>query len=193
MNRGQGGFTLVEMLVAMAIFSIISVTIAMGLMSSSRAFVDRRTEANVQVDRRTVADALERSLRSAGLDPRGTAGAGIDQALPSRVTISTDFNLNGVLDAGEQVTYDFNAAARTLRRLPGNGAAGGGAVVAGNLAQVTFRYLDANGTDLGVPGLDPNQLDQIRSVEVTLITTGVKADANIMTRPLRLLIPCPNL
>jgi prepilin-type N-terminal cleavage/methylation domain-containing protein len=192
-KRHAGGFTLIELLVAMAIFSIISLTISIGLMSSSRSFVDRRTESNVQMDRRAVAYALERGLRSAGLDPLETSGAGIDQAFANQVTISNDLNLNGTLDAGEQTTFRFDAIAKTLRRLPGDGTVGPGPIVAGNLAQVTFRYLDANGDDLGVPGTAANLRDEIRTIEVNLIADGVKADADIFTRPLRLLIPCPNL
>ena len=188
------GFTLVEVLVAMGIFAVLSTAIVSSLTSTSRSFADRRIESETQQDRRTVARVLNRTLREAGLDPHGTANAGIERALANRITFSRDMNFNEIIDAGEQVTYVFVAADGTLVSRPGNTTVGPGSVIAGSLSNVTFTYLDANNNDLGVPDADPALLGAIRSISIDITTVGSRVGGvDDVERQMTLRVACRNL
>lgn len=195
MKRGNAaGFTLVEVLVAIGIFAVLSTAIVSSLTTTSRSFTDRRVESEAQQDRRTASYILTRNLREVGLDPHGSANAGIEQALADRITFSMDNNLNGTLDAGEQMTFIFDAANGTLTRLPGDGTVGPGGVVASSLSAVTFRYLAADGTDLGVPDKDAALLADIRSIAVDLTTEATRVGGvENFKRSMNLRIACKNL
>lgn len=191
---GTAGFTLVEVLVAIGIFAVLSTAIVSSLTSTSRSFADRRLESELQQDRRTIAQVLTRTLREAGLDPHGTANAGIERALANRITFSRDSNLNQVIDAGEQITYVFNAADGTLTSRPGNTTTGAGSVIARSLSNVTFTYLGADNNDLGVPDADPALLGAIRSITINIATVGAKVGGvGDVQRPMTLRVACRNL
>lgn len=188
------GFTLVEVLVAMGIFAVLSTAIVSSLTSTSRSFADRRMESETQQDRRTVARVLTRTLREVGLDPHGTANAGIERALANRITFSRDMNFNATIDAGEQVTYVFVAADGTLVSRPGNTTVGAGSVIASSLSNVTFTYLDANNNDLGVPDIDPTLLNAIRSIRIDITTVGSRVGGvDDVERQMTLRVACRNL
>lgn len=190
----ESGFTLVEVLVAMGIFAVLSTAIVSSLTSTTQSFANRRVESETQQDRRTVAQVLTRSLREAGFDPHGTANAGIERALPNRITFSRDLNLNGVLDPGEQETYVFDAANGTLTRRVGNTTAGPGSVIASSLSDVTFTYWDRNDDDLGVPDIDPISLSAIRAMNIDITTVGTRVGAaGDIERTMTLRIACKNL
>lgn len=188
------GFSLVEVMVAMAIFAVLSSAIVSSITTSTRAFVDRRIEAEAQQDRRTVNYVLARTLREAGLDPLDKAGTGIEQALANRLTFSADYNLNGVLDANERMTFVFDPVKKNLARFPGNGSSGSGTVVAGNLTEVTFSYFDSSGNNLGAPDKDAAKLADIRSITVNITTEGKRISNGKTFNPTtRLFISCKNL
>lgn len=192
--RGAAGFTLVEVLIALGIFSIVSAAIGSALTATIRSFSDRRIEAEAQQDRRTVHYVLARTLRSAGLDPQGTGNFGIEQALADRVTFSMDANLNGALDAGEQMTFVFDPANGSLTRLPGDGTLGPGSVVASGLSEVTFSYRTADDSDLGEPDKDADLLEEIRSIRVRIVAEVQRVGAKAaVERPVDLVIACLNL
>jgi prepilin-type N-terminal cleavage/methylation domain-containing protein len=188
------GFTLVEVLVAIGIFAVVSAAIGSALTATVRSFSDRRSEAEAQQDRRTVNYVLARTLRSAGLDPFGTGNFGIEQALADRVTFSMDSNLNGVLDAGEQMTFVFDPANGSLTRLPGDGTLGSGSVVASGLSDLTFSYLASDDSDLGEPDQDADLLEEIRSIQVRIVAEVQRMGAKeAVERPVDLVIACLNL
>lgn len=188
------GFTLVEVLVAMGIFAILSTAIMSSLTSTTQSFANRRVEAEAQQDRRTVNTVLSRILREAGLDPLGTANAGIERAQANRITFSRDTNLNGAIDAGEQMTFVFDAANNALVRRNGNTTTGAGSTIATSLSEVTFSYLDADGTPLAMPDADPTLLSQIRSIRVRITTEGTRVGgADNAERSMDLRIACKNL
>lgn len=188
------GFTLVEVLVAIGIFAVVSAAIGSAMTATLRSFSDRRVEAESQQDRRTVHYVLARTLRSAGLDPHGSGNFGIEQALADRVTFSMDSNLNGVLDSGEQMTFAFDAGNGSLARLPGDGTLGSGSVVASGLSALTFSYRDANDNDLGEPGKDAELLEEIRTIRVQIVAEVQRLGAKEpVERPVALDIACLNL
>ncbi len=191
---GSNGFSLIEMLVAVAVFAIVSAGIAGLLISSGRNFSDQRATTEIQTDRRSTSKSLVRFVREAGLDPLGTANAGIEEALDDKLRFSTDADLDGDIDAGERWTFRFDGVQGALLRIRDEGSAGQSvSVVAGSLDSVTFSYWDADDVILGTPGTDPVELARVRTVVVDMVAEGERLDGSDISRPLRIIIRCPNL
>lgn len=90
-RKGRRGFTLVELMISMAILLVLSVYLMQMLVNQSRAYavVDRVTETQQNV--RAVAGLLERELRTTGfLAPRGGAICGLDRTDGPDVLFLTD-------------------------------------------------------------------------------------------------------
>src|SRR3989339_279506 len=71
------GFTLVELLVSMAIAGIVMASIYSSYYSQQKAYVIQEQVAGMQQNLRAAMYHLERDIRMAGYDPTGKAGSGI--------------------------------------------------------------------------------------------------------------------
>jgi len=67
--RGQGGFTLVELMVAMSIFLLILVGVFQVFDPSSRAYSTSERKLGVQQNARVAMDVMSRQIRMAGYFP----------------------------------------------------------------------------------------------------------------------------
>jgi len=89
--KRQSGFTLIELMIAMAVLLLVVVYLTEMLTRQSRAYavVDQVTEA--QQNLRAIADLLERELRVTGfLVPEGAAVCGVDQTNGADVLYLSD-------------------------------------------------------------------------------------------------------
>jgi prepilin-type N-terminal cleavage/methylation domain-containing protein len=104
----DGGFTLIEVLVAMGLFLVLMSIIMLTVMSASRATQDTRQFTNINEQARIAVERLTRELRQASEIRSVTLVAGGDQAL----TFGVDFNGNGVIDDlaadPELLTYRYD-------------------------------------------------------------------------------------
>jgi prepilin-type N-terminal cleavage/methylation domain-containing protein len=116
-QRPDAGFTLVELLVAMALFGILA-TILLGLaISSSDVADDTRQLATVGDEARLGTERMTRELREAAriadVVLPTSAGTG-----PTRFTLWADFNANGCIDRGapdpEELSYTWDPSTRYL-------------------------------------------------------------------------------
>jgi type IV pilus assembly protein PilW len=91
MTRMQkNGFTLIELLVAMAMASIIMVAIASTYTVQVRAKNAQEILTDMNQAARAALEVMTHEIRLAGLDPLGTAGAGIITADVGELTFSID-------------------------------------------------------------------------------------------------------
>lgn len=152
---GKAGFTLVEMLVAVAISGILVVAIYTAYVIQQKSYVVQEQVAETQQNLRAAMIRLLSEIRQAGCDPTGAAGAGIVQATATRFQFTADIGGNavnpnmadGLIGApatNENVTFGMSAA----NDANGNGIADGGG--AGN----DWRVPGALGRDTG-GGLQP--------------------------------------
>ena len=74
-RSGAGGFTLIEMLLAMAVGSIVAAAIFGVYIALNSSYTTQNAAADVQQDLRAGMDFMVEDLMMAGLDPRGTADA----------------------------------------------------------------------------------------------------------------------
>jgi len=93
-NRLRGpktnGFTLVELLVAMAVSSIVASSIFMAYKAQQISYVNQEQVAVMQQNLRAAMYFMERELRMAGFDETGSAGAGIQTAGPNSIRFAMD-------------------------------------------------------------------------------------------------------
>ena len=117
MNRS--GFSLVELMVAMAISAIVLAAIYSAYRSQLGTYVTQQTIVDMQQSARAAMYLMQREIRLAGYDPLGTADAGITVANNNSIAFNMDSNEDGDLDdAGEQLVYAINGS--DLRRVDVN-------------------------------------------------------------------------
>ncbi len=114
-NRSMAGFTLIELMVALGIFAIITLYLTQSFTVQHRAYtvVDQVTE--VQQNARAIATLLERDVRQAGMVvPEGASVCGVDNtAGPDILYVSASDQLSpaGVEEPDVSMTISFGGSA----------------------------------------------------------------------------------
>lgn len=169
----SAGFTLIEVLMSIAILSILFGTIYRTFDIFSRSYTKENVKAGVQQKTRIGVDLMARDIRLVGLDPLGSANAGFnpDPAYtnPSSIQFTADLNYDGDLnDAFEDIRYALNG--NLLEQTCDLGTGPTTATLLDNVTGLTFTYLD----DSDNPLAEPIPVDQIRTV---LISLSVQRDS----------------
>ena len=158
-NRLKGtpaGFTLVEMLVALLIISIISGAAYSMLMSLSRSYTTQSVASAVQQRVRAAIDYMIRDIRITGLDPLRTGGFGVVSATPTAFRFTADKNMDGdTNDAAEDVTYSVAGGNLQLTDDQGTEA------LSRYVTDFSFTYFDQD-------GVVTINISDIRSVEIIM-------------------------
>jgi type IV pilus assembly protein PilW len=160
----QRGFTLVELLVSVALAGVVMATVYSSYVSQQKAYVTQEQVAMMQQNLRAALYHLERDIRMAGYDPTGKAGAGIVTANANSIRFTKDDGTQDgdLLDSNEDITYSLDGQ-RILRKNPGNQQ------VAENIDALNFVYLDANGAVTAT-------LNDIRSVQISIVARTPRQD-----------------
>ncbi len=168
--KGSQGFTIVELLVSLAIAGVVSAGIYMTFYSQQKSYVTQTAVAAMQQNLRAAMHLLEHDIRMAGYDPEGTAGAGILSASTASARVSMDITDDAGTgepdgdtdDAGEDVTYYLYDADGDGGSDLGRQTSAGVAMAAENLDALDFVYLDSDGAVTTTPA-------EIRSVQVSVV------------------------
>jgi prepilin-type N-terminal cleavage/methylation domain-containing protein len=115
-REDEGGFTLVELLVAMSLFLVLGSLIMASVLSMSRATSDVRQFTNINEQARIATERITRELRQAkeirGAEIPTTAGG------DTSVTIGVDFNNTGTVETvtadPEVLTYRYDSSLKKL-------------------------------------------------------------------------------
>lgn len=190
--KGGGGFTLVELLVALGMAGLVLAVLVGFFSQMTRTSVVQNAVASAQQVARLGLDYIVQEIRMAGLDPLKTAGAGIEEISAAgdklRFTVDRcDRPVGGgencptpepdgdVEDTFERITFVYDPAKRELRHCLYEGTASETCQalideVVPNPAGPDgapiplFTFFDAN----GVRVTQNNQRAEIRTVLVTL-------------------------
>jgi type IV pilus assembly protein PilW len=185
------GFTLVELLVAMAIMGIVMAGLYSVYYAQQKSALVQEQVAAMQQNLRAALYFLEREIRIAGYNPEQTAAAGIVTMNNTNIRIAMDLhdgadndgdgntdepdeegNGDGdVTDPGEDITYllldpDGDGIFALFKR---DNAAGIDIPIAENIDALDFRYLDEDRNIAAVP-------DDVRSVQITLVARSGRVD-----------------
>ena len=152
------GFTMMEMLMTLAIFSIAFGTIYKSFEHLNRSTATENVKAGTQQAVRIAVDFMVQDIRLAGLNPLGSPGIGIQAISPNSIRFTMDDNFDGDdEDTYEDITYAFNTANGTLMQTNHLGDE----VLIDNITDLNFTYLDS-------ADQTTSDLDEIRSVVVSL-------------------------
>jgi type IV pilus assembly protein PilW len=184
-GRTSAGFTLVELLVSLTIFSVVAGILTTVLVSANRTHRQTTHRADIQAASRQALSLLTGELAQAGADPRiPPAGiVGIVVADSTSVRMRADLNADGTIqttEPSEDVTYTYNAGTGTLFRNPGSGAA----AVLRNVTAVRFTYFDAANQPLSTLPLSASDRALVRSIGITL--TSEERDSHPFTHTTRI-------
>ena len=189
------GFTLVELLMAMAVASAIMGTALVLATQVQKSFLSQVDGAAVQQEARYAMDWIARALQSAGSNASEITVAACPVAGTPFRAIRRDPNADGVhsdvrlnsdigppngllgglagacTEAGEDVTISHDAATRTIRRRDNNLDAAAVPMSDTIITQLLFQYFRASGA---VAVSD----DQTASVRVTITASTPAPDGN---------------
>jgi len=171
------GFSLIELVVAMAITSFVMAGIVSAYVSQLKSHVTQQMVVEMQQNLRSAMQHMEKEIRMAGydFDPNVSSVAGVTIALASTFAFTMDLNEDGdVSDANETVTYTLDLKADGTQCLMRN-TGGGNVPVAEYIDALNFVYLDANRSPTNVAG-------QVRSVQITIVARSNRANPGFFRR-----------
>lgn len=189
------GFTLIEVMITLAISGIALAAIYGVFISSSHSYRTQEGAVDAQQRARVGLDFMVRNIRMAGLDPMGSAAAGIEVATATNIRFTADMDMDGIIDNDneERLTYTYNAGAQTLSQIRYEGTASESTQpLIDMVSAMTFTYLDNTGAVLPVP-LSATDLADVRAVTISITCQGTGARGQILTRTLNNRINCRNL
>lgn len=180
----DSGFTMVELLIAMVISTIISAAIFSAYRVQQRIYTAQTEVVDLQQNIRAALGYLKMEIREAGFDPENTGNFGIVTAGKGAIEFTKDINADGVVDSLETIEYGFEDSTDDALPRDGvpdggkpvslgrrvNGAGGGNwEPIAEGVERIEFRYLDDNDNVTATAG-------DIRTVEVSMLVRAGAAD-----------------
>jgi len=167
--RGQDGFTLVEMMVAISIFLLILVGVFQVFDPSTQAYLNSQHKLGVQQNGRVSMDTIVRQVRMTGFFPENLdnntandVSNRIQSASESALAVAGD--LDG---SGSSSVFTFCRDSGGLRVVKGPiGTAASytcstGTVLAESVTALSFAYFDANNTPIPNPVTSTYNLDSV--------------------------------
>jgi type IV pilus assembly protein PilW len=175
----QNGFTLIEMLIALAIGSLLLASLYNFYLGQKKAYAIREQVSEMQQNARAGMELMVREIRMARYNPTRAPGVGIIEAGPHAIRITMDLNGDGdVTDENEDITYSLYDSGSDgdvdLGRKP---AGGTNQPVAENITSLDFVYTLANGSTT-TTSASPSQ---IRMIQVSLTARTAKPDPTYPT------------
>jgi len=162
--RNASGFTLIEILVTLAISSVVMGGIYQVYNSNQRVYVTQLQVVEMQQNLRAALYYLTRDVRMAGYDRTDSDNFGIITASSNSIRFSKDTNEDGTLDNNEDITYSlYDAYGDGDNDLGRRVVTGNNQPVAENIDVIDFVYFDSNGST------PVANVDDIRSVQVTIV------------------------
>jgi prepilin-type N-terminal cleavage/methylation domain-containing protein len=199
--KNKSGFSLVELMVVIAILPIVMGAIYGVFASVNRACINNEVNAEVMQHMRTSLEFMEQDIRMAGLDGSESADAGIEVATPSIFRFTADRNMDGTINTAfladgiqeqdlERITYSYDAAGRQLEQCLYEETNDAWETVAENVINFQFTYFDEDDNPLAFPIAD---LSKVRTVQVSMTIEQPAGRAGPVSRTLTKRILCRNL
>jgi len=145
MRLDKKGFSLIEIMVAIAIMSILSIAMMKTYTGFTRVYKTQEVAAGVQQDLRASLNIMTQDIRMAGFDPTDSDNFGVEVATATNIRITSDTDMDGAVDDSgfERITYNFDAGTYHLQQIlcETTGSESTQPVV-DNVTNVAFTYFD---------------------------------------------------
>ena len=187
--RPAAGFTVIEVLMVIAILSIAFGTIYKSFEQLSRSYTKENVKAGIQQGARIAVEFMVQDIRMAGLDPLGTADAGMSTGLTGQLPVTNwieftaDVNFDGEIKEDEdyeRIRYRLDGKQLLQRNRMEE------EVLLDNVTNLTFTYLNSE----DAPTTDINE---IRSVIVSLTMEKPAGRVGMISRTYTTKVRCRNL
>jgi len=195
-NR-TAGFTLIEVLVTIAMISIFSAAAMAVLIPLSRSYTATDVASSAQQVVRMAVEVMANDIRLAGLDPLDQADAGLQEANATSIrftcdrvnVVAGDTEANGEIDNDnfENINYYYEPATESLNlRLYSGAPVQTTQQLVNNVTNLEFRYFDE-------AGLVTGDLDLIRSVQISMTVEEDAGKSGTVERSYTTRVLCRNL
>ena len=163
--KRQGGFSLTELLIVMAVSVILLAGMASFFSSQARTTTMQVLTVDTVHRARTALASMTKEIRMAGYRSSGTAFTGISQATAGSIRILADINQDGSISgSAEDITFAFNSDNKSISR--------NGSVLAEHIESLTLTYTMKDGSTTQSPA----DLSAIRKVTLNLIVRSSAID-----------------
>ena len=189
MRLDKKGFSLIEIMVAIAIMSILSIAMMKTYTGFTQVYTTQEVAAGVQQDLRAALNIMTQDIRMAGFDPTDSDNFGVEVATATNIRITSDTDMNGVVDVSnfERITYNFDAGNNRLEQIlyETTGSESAQPVV-DNVTNVAFTYLDEDNNITAT-------LADIRTVTISMTIDEPAGRGGTVSRTLSTRVQCRNL
>ena len=191
------GFTLVEMMVALAVASIVLAVIFGVYAGLMRSYTTQNVAAEVQQAVRAGIDYMAEDIMMAGFNPRAGSFIAFEEAGSTRIRVRFDRNsdLEEVTPDFQDIAYEYNAGDNRVDQTE----AGSTQAYIDNVTDLTFIYRNAAGedliNDLGKPDPLSSDLDraEIRTVEISITVQEPAGRGKMVNRTYATRVGCRNM
>ena len=179
-GNNKGGFSLIELLIVLAISGIVLSGIYSVYSTNQKVFTSQQQVVEMEQNLRAATFMLVNDLRMAGYDPTGDAGAGIVTLGTNTITFTMDLDDDDAfVSTGESISYALDSLDGTqkLFRNPSTTPVAD-EVIADNIDALDFVYLEGAGAVTTTPA-------DVRSIQISIVarTTHRTADGFVNSTP----------
>ena len=185
-TSGTGGFTVTELVLALAIMMMVMASIVSLLISLNRVYAAQSVIAGVQQVTRAGINIMTRNIRLAGLNPRKINRIGILEASVNKIRFQHDTNGSGTIEIGqdEDIAYLLNGNRQLIRQKDGNSRSNKSLI--DHVNDLTFKYFDRDDEETSI-------LDDIHAVEISLTVREPAGNNKFISRTYSTRVICRNL
>ena len=203
-SRKQHGFTMVELLVAMAMTAVVMAAVYTLYKTQQDSYIAQDQVVEMQQNVRASLYQMARDMRMAGFNPQRAPnvggfvtqlpddGSGTTTTNETNIAFTIDQDSNGVIDVDandEQIAYRLDTNRLEKFRVSDDTWQ----TVADNISAVDFVYLDPSGTDITASVIaNPTAqyattnlpfIDSIRSIEMSIVARTGRIDKSFGGTP----------
>jgi prepilin-type N-terminal cleavage/methylation domain-containing protein len=183
---------MIELMIVIAILAILFTFMYKGFERLNRYNTAENVKAGTQQSARIGVEMMVQDIRRAGLNPLGTAGAGIVAAGPTSFRFTADANFDGdVADPSEDITYGLNLDGTCGTCLQQTNHLGTETLL-GDVNTLALTYLDDTGTAIPTADLATRRAD-IRTVGIALTVNRPAGRDGTVSRTYTTQVRCRNL
>ena len=182
----NGGFTVAELVLALAMMMMVMASMVSLLISLNRAYTAQNVAAEVQQVTRAGINIMTRNIRMAGLNPLKINPIGILEASVDKIRFQHDTNGSGEIEPGqnEDIAYLLNDNHQLIRQKDGNARSNKSLI--DHVDNLTFKYLNREDEETSI-------FEDIHSVEISLTVREPAGQDKFLSRTYATRVICRNL